>query len=48
MANLPNKYSHQLYYENYKRFIAAQKNPDGPEAKEIQAQSMAAAFAGQL
>ena len=46
--NLPNRCIHHFYAENYRRSIAAQKNPEGPEAKELEAQAMAAAFTGQI
>ena len=48
MINLPNAYIHHFYAENYRRSVAAQKNPNGPEAKELEAEAMAAAFTGQI
>jgi len=48
MVNLPNRYSHHLYRDNYVQSLAALKNPDGPEAKAIQGQALASALTGGL
>ena len=48
MINLPNKYIHHFYKESVKRRIAAEKNPEGPEAKEMEAEAMVQAFTGQI
>jgi hypothetical protein len=48
MCNLPNRYSHHLYRDNYLRAFKAEKNPEGQEAKQLQSEAMAAAFTGAL
>ena len=48
MVNLPNRYSHTLYHDSWKRQFEAQKNPEGAEAKALEADAMAAAFSGQI
>lgn len=45
---LPNRYSHTLYYQNYKRALEAEKNPEGPAAKEIKAEGFAGQMMGML
>ena len=46
MINLPNRYSHHFYYDNYMRSLKAEKNPNGPEAKQLQGDAMIAALTG--
>ena len=44
---LPNRYLHYLWRESINRSIEAQKNPNGPAAKEMQNQALADALTGQ-
>jgi hypothetical protein len=47
LINLPNRLIHYLWRESVNRSIEAQKNPDGPAAKEMQNQALADALTGQ-
>lgn len=46
MINLPNRYSHHFYREAYLLNFKASKNPNGPEAKQLQGEAMASALTG--
>ena len=46
LANLPNRYSHHLYRDNYVQSLKALQNPNGPEAKKIENEAMVSAFTG--
>lgn len=46
MVNLPNRYSHHLYRDNYLQSLKAIQNPEGPEAKKIQGEALTSALTG--
>ena len=46
MTQLPNRYSHHLYRDNYIQSLKALQNPNGPEAKKIENQAMVDALTG--
>lgn len=46
LSNLPNRYSHHFYRDNYVQSLAALKNPEGPEAKKMQGEALASALTG--
>jgi hypothetical protein len=46
MTQLPNRYSHHLYRDNYIQSLRALQNPNGPEAKKIENQAMVDALTG--
>lgn len=47
-VNLPNRYIHYLWCESVKRSLEAQKDPNGPAAKELQNQALVGALTGQV
>jgi hypothetical protein len=48
LNQLPNRWISFLYHEAYIRQVKAAKNPNGPEAKELQGQAMANLLAGHM
>ena len=46
--SLPNRLTHYIWRESINRSIEAQKNPNGPAAKEMQNQALADALTGQV
>jgi hypothetical protein len=47
LLNMPNRYMYWLRHAAYIRNLKAQKDPNGPEAKELKDESLMAAFSGQ-
>lgn len=48
MCELPNRYMHYYFYQNYKRGLAIEKDPNGPEAKALQGEQIGAALTGMV
>ena len=46
LANLPNRYIHHYYRENYKKWLEIQKNPNGPQAKQAQEEALVSELTG--
>ena len=48
MSELPNRYMHYYFYQNYKRGLAIEKDPNGPEAKALQGEQIGVALTGMV
>lgn len=46
LNNLPFRWISYFYHESYITNLKASKNPEGPEAKQLQGQAMAEALTG--